>query len=318
MRALAILISAAVFSAAAAAQTYPARPVRMVVPFAPGGAVDTVARALGQKLGESWGQPVLVDSKPGAGGNIAADAVSKAPADGYTLLITTQGFAISPGLYKKLPFDAVRDFAPVTQLTSSFLVLVCSPQLPSQSIRELVALARSKPNAINYGSTGTGAPPHLLGELLKSSTGIDMLHVPYKGDAPLTQALLAGEVQVAFMPLAGVLPHIRSGRLRALGVSGKARSVTMPDVPTFMEAGVPFEFTGWLGIFAPVGTPPALAAQIQREIATAIVAQDLLERWPAWGYEPVGSAPEQFAAKVAADMAMYARVIRDAAIPLQD
>lgn len=318
MRTLLILLASAALSAGALAQGYPARPVRMVVPFAAGGAVDTVARALGQKLAESWKQPVLVDNRPGAGGNIAADAVAKSPADGYTLLITTQGFAISPSLYKKLPFDATRDFAPVTQLTSSFLVLVCSPQLPSQSIRELIALARSRPGSINYGSTGIGAPPHLLGELLKSATGIDMLHVPYKGDAPLTQALLAGEVQVAFMPLAGVLAHIRSGRLRALGVSGKTRSAAMPDVPTFAEAGVPFEFTGWLGIFAPAGVPPALAAQIQREIAKAIVAQDLLERWPSWGYEPVSNSPEEFAAKLAADTAMYAKVIRDAGIPLQD
>jgi len=318
MRRPLILLATAALSAGAFGQTYPARPVRIVVPFAAGGAVDTVARALGQKLTESWKQPVLVDNRPGAGGNIAADAVAKAPGDGYTLLITTQGFAISPGLYRKLPFDATRDFAPVTQLTSSFLVLVCSPQLPSQSIRELIALARSRPGTINYGSTGVGAPPHLLGELLKSATGIDMLHVPYKGDAPLTQALLANEVQVAFMPLAGVLPHIKSGRLRALGVSGKARSATLPGVPTFMEAGVPFEFTGWLGIFAPAGTPPALATQIQREMAKAIVAQDLLERWPAWGYEPVGNAPEQFAARLTADMALYAKVIRDAAIPLQD
>jgi tripartite-type tricarboxylate transporter receptor subunit TctC len=317
MRALATLFAAA-FSAAAVAQSYPARPVRVVVPFAPGGAVDTVARALGQKLGESWKQPVLVDNRPGAGGNIAADAVAKAPADGYTLLITTQGFAISPVLYKKLPFDAVRDFMPVTQLTSSFLVLVCSPQLPSRSIRELIALAKSKPGSINYGSTGTGAPPHLLGELLKSSSGVDLLHVPYKGDAPLTQALLAGEVQVAFMPLAGVLPHIKSGRLQALAVSGGTRSATLPEVPTFKEAGMPFEFTGWLGIFAPAATPRELAEQIRRDIAKAIVAPDLLERWPAWGYEPVGNSPEEFAARVAADMAMYAKVIRDAKIPLQD
>jgi tripartite-type tricarboxylate transporter receptor subunit TctC len=317
MRVLAILFAAA-FSAAAVAQSYPARPVRMVVPFAPGGAVDTVARALGQKLGESWKQPVLVDNRPGAGGNIAADTVAKTSPDGYTLLITTQGFAISPVLYKKLPFDAVRDFMPVTQLTSSFLVLVCSPQLPSRSIRELIALAKSKPGSINYGSTGTGAPPHLLGELLKSSSGIDLLHVPYKGDAPLTQALLSGEVQVAFMPLAGVLPHIKSGRLQALGVSGGARSATLPDVPTFKEAGIPFEFIGWLGIFAPAATPRELAEQIRRDIAKAIVAPDLLERWPAWGYEPVGNSPEEFAAKVAADMAMYAKVIRDAKIPLQD
>jgi tripartite-type tricarboxylate transporter receptor subunit TctC len=280
--------------------------------------VDTVARALGQKLVETWKQPVLVDNRPGAGGNIAADVVAKAPGDGYTLLITTQGFAISPGLYKKLPFDATRDFAPVTQLTSSFLVLVCSPQLPAQSVRDLIGLAKSKPGTINYGSTGVGAPPHLLGELLKSTTGIDMLHVPYKGDAPLTQALLAGEVQTAFMPLAGVLPHIKSGRLRALGVSGPARSAAMPDVPTFTEAGVPFEFTGWLAILAPASAPRELVAHIQRDIAKAIVAQDLLERWPAWGYEPVGNTPEQFAARLAADTAMYSKVIRDARIPLQD
>lgn len=318
MRALAILVGTGVLSAAAVAQSYPTKPVHLVVPFAAGGAVDTVARALGQKLGESWKQPVIVDNRPGAGGNIAADAVAKAAADGYTLLITTQGFAISPGLYRKLPFDATRDFAPVTQLTSSFLVLVCVPQLPAHSIRELITLVKSRPGAINYGSTGTGAPPHLLGELLKSASGTDMLHVPYKGDAPLTQALLAGEVQVAFMPLAGVLPHIRSGRLRALGVSGGARSATLPDVPTFKESGLPFEFTGWLGIFAPAATPREIATLLQHELARAIVAPDMLERWPAWGYEPVGNTPEAFAARVAADMAMYGKVIRDARIPLQD
>ena len=318
LEAFILLASATLSATCAVAQVYPARPVRMVVPFAAGGAVDTVARALGQKLAETWKQPLLVDNRPGAGGNIAADVVAKAPGDGYTLLITTQGFAISPGLYRKLPFDATRDFAPVTQLTSSFLVLVCTPQLQAQSIRELIALAKSRPGAINYGSTGVGAPPHLLGELLKSTAGVDMLHVPYKGDAPLTQALLAGEVQTAFMPLAGVLPHIKSGRLRALGVSGKARSSTMPDVPTFAEAGVPFEFTGWLAIFAPASVPREIVAQIQREMAKAIATQDMLDRWPAWGYEPVGNTPEQFAAKVAADMAMYAKAIRDAAIPLQD
>jgi tripartite-type tricarboxylate transporter receptor subunit TctC len=313
-----IALASAATATGALAQGYPAKPVRMVVPFAAGGAVDTVARALGQKLIETWKQPVIVDNRPGAGGNIAADAVAKSPGDGYSLLITTQGFAISPGLYKKLPFDAARDFAPVTQLTSSFLVLVCSPQLPARSVQELIALAKSRPGSINYGSTGVGAPPHLLGELLKIATGIDLLHVPYKGDAPLAQALLAGEVQVAFMPLAGVLPHIKSGRLRALAVSGKTRSATMPDVPTFTEAGVPFEFTGWLGIFAPATTPPEVVAQIQRDVARAMVAPDLLERWPAWGYEPVGNAPGQFAAKLKADMAMYAKVIRDAGIPLQD
>ncbi len=317
MRLPAVLLAAA-FSASAFAQSFPSRPLRIVVPFAAGGAVDTVARALGQKLGEIWKQPVLVDNRPGAGGNIAAEVAAKSPADGYTLLITTQGFAISPSLYKKLPFDATRDFAPVTQLTSSYLVLVCGPQLPAQSIRELIALAKSKPGAINYGSTGTGAPPHLLGELLKSSAGVDLLHVPYKGDAPLTQALLAAEVQVAFMPLAGVLPHIKSGRLRALGVSGKARAMTMPEVPTFVEAGLPFEFTGWLGIFAPAATPRDTVLQIQRDIARVIVAPGMIERWPAWGYEPDGNSPADFTARLASDLAMYAKVIRDAGIPLQD
>jgi len=234
------------------------------------------------------------------------------------LLITTHGFAISPSLYRKLPFDAARDFAPVTQLTSSFVVLVTNPQIPAASAKELVALARSRPGTINYGSTGIGAPPHLLGELLKSMTGTDMLHVPYKGDAPLSQALLAGEVQLAFMPLAGVLPHIRSGRLRALGVSGKARSATLPEVPTLTEAGIPFEFTGWLGVFAPASSPRDTVIQIQRDIAQAVVAQDMRERWAAWGYEPVGSTPEQFAEKCKLDLATYAKVIRDAKIPLQD
>ena len=312
------VVVAMLFGVHAFAQSYPARPVRMVVPFAAGGAVDTVARALGQKLMQTWRQPMLVDNRPGAGGNIAADHVAKAPGDGYTLLITTHGFAISPGLYRKLPFDAARDFAPVTQLTSSFVVLVTNPQIPAASVKELIALAKSRPGAINYGSTGIGAPPHLLGELLKSMTGTDMLHVPYKGDAPLNQALLAGEVQLAFMPLAGVLSHIRSGRLRALGVSGTARSATLPEVPTLTEAGVPFEFTGWLGVFAPAGSPRDIVIRIQRDIAQAILAQDMRERWSAWGYEPVGSTPEQFAEKYKLDLATYAKVIRDAKIPLQD
>ena len=322
MRSLSIPLGALVLLAAAPlsayAQNYPAKPVRMVVPFAAGGAVDTVARALGQKLAETWKQPMLVDNRPGAGGNIAADHVAKAPGDGYTLLITTHGFAISPGLYRKLPFDAAKDFAPVTQLTSSFVVLVTSPQIPAASAKELIALAKSRPGAINYGSTGIGAPLHLLGELLKSMTGTDMLHVPYKGDAPLSQALLAGEVQVAFMPLAGVLSHIRSGRLHALGVSGTARSATLPEVPTLTEAGIPFEFTGWLGVFAPAGSPRDIVLRIQRDIAQAIAAQDMRERWSAWGYEPVGSTPEQFAEKYKLDLATYAKVIRDAKIPLQE
>ena len=313
---LAVLCPAA---GTALAQGFPAKPVRMVVPFAAGGAVDTVARALGQKLTEAWKQPVVVDNRPGAGGNIGADAVAKAAPDGYTVLITTHGFAISPGLYRKLPFDTLKDFIPVTQLTSSYVILVCNPKLPAASLKELIALAKSKPGEVNYGSTGIGAPPHLLGEMFKSMTGTDLLHVPYKGDAPLSQALLAGEVQVAFMPLAGVLPHVKSGRLRPMGVSSSARAATLADVPTIAEAGVPgFESTGWLAIFAPANTPREVVNQLQRDMASAIHAPEIRERLPNWGYEPVGNSPDQFAAKYKADLATYAKVIREAKIPLQD
>jgi tripartite-type tricarboxylate transporter receptor subunit TctC len=312
---LAFLLGAAL-AGTALAQGYPHRPVRVVVPFAAGGAVDTMARALGQKLNDAWSLPVVVDNRPGAGGNIGADAVAKSPADGYTLLITTHGFAISKSLYRKLPFDAVRDFVPVTQLISSYVILVSNPGVPANSVRELIALAKSRPGTVNYGSTGIGAPPHLLGELFKIAAGIDMVHVPYKGDAPLTQALLAGEVQVAFEPLSGVLSHIQSGRLRALGITSAARSAALPDVPTIIEAGVPFESTGWLGIFSPAKTPPEIVQEQQREMAKAIFG--IRERLPAWGYEPVGSTSEQFAAKFRADLATYAKVIREAGIPLQD
>jgi len=317
MRALKLaLLLASWLAGAALGETYPQRPVRVVVPFAAGGAVDTMARALGQKLSETWKQPVIVDDRPGAGGNIAAEFVAKSPPDGYTVLITTHGFAISPSLYRKLPFDAARDFAPVTQLTSSYVVLVTNPALPAASVPELIALAKSKPGAVNYGSTGIGAPPHLLGELFKITTGIDMVHVPYKGDAPLGQALLAGEVQVAFMPLTGVLSHIQSGRLRALGVTSATRSAVLPEVPAIAETGVPFELTGWMGIFAAAKTPPEIVAEQQREMARAVFA--IRERLPAWGYEPVGSTSGQFAAKFRADLATYAKVIRDAGIALQD
>jgi tripartite-type tricarboxylate transporter receptor subunit TctC len=316
MRFKSTFLLATLLAGTALGQGYPHRPVRVVVPFAAGGAVDTMARALGQKLGEAWKQPIVVDDRPGAGGNIGADAVAKSAADGYTMLITTHGFAISPSLYRKLPFDAARDFTPVTQLISSYVILVSNPGLPASSVPQLVALAKSKPGSVNYGSTGIGAPPHLLGELFKIATGIDMVHVPYKGDAPLSQALLSGEVQVAFLPLSGALSHIQSGRLRALGVTSATRSTTLPEVPTIAETGVPFESTGWLGIFSPARTPPEIVQEQQREMAKAIFA--IRDRLPAWGYEPVGSTSEQFAAKFHADLATYAKLIRDAGIPLQD
>jgi tripartite-type tricarboxylate transporter receptor subunit TctC len=314
-----VAIAASLATGAAAAQGYPAKPVRMVVPFAAGGVVDTTARLLAPKMSETLGQPLVIDDRPGAGGNIAADFVAKSPPDGYTVLITTHGHAISPGLYRKLPFDAERDFAPITQIASSFLVLVAAPKVAANSVQELLALARASPGRLNFGSTGLGAPPNLVGELFRQTTGIDVVHVPYKGDAPMYQALLANEVDFAFGPLGNAIQHIRSGKLRALGMTGAQRSSAIPDVPTMIEAGVPgFELTGWLGLFAPARTPQPVIERLHAAMNGAISDPQVRERFPALGYEPVGSPPAEFAARFKRDVALYARVIREARIPLQD
>jgi len=300
-------------------QTYPNKPVRMVVPFAAAGVVDTTARALGPRMGEGLGQPVIIDNRPGAGGNIAADAVAKAAPDGYTLLITTHGHAISPGLYKKLPFDAGRDFAAITQIASSYLVFVAALKVPAANVQELLALARANPGKLNYGSTGLGAPPHLVGELFKMTTGVDMVHVPYKGDAPMYLALLAGEVDVAFGPLGNAIQHIKSGKLRALRMTNPKRSAAIPDVPTMIDAGVPnLEATGRLGLFAPAGTPRAVVDRLYAEMKKVLSTTEIQDRLPGWGYEGVGSSPDEFDARFKSDLALYVRVIREARIPLQD
>jgi len=309
----------ALVASTASAQGYPAKPIRMVVPFAAGGVVDTTARILVPKMSEVLGQPIVVDNRPGAGGNIAADLVAKAAADGYTILITTHGQAISPSLFKSLPYDAAKDLAPVSQLTSSFLVLVSGPRLAAGSLKELIARAKASPGRLNYGSTGLGAPPHLMGELLKLTAGVDVVHVPYKGDAPMYQALLAGEVDYAFGPLGNAVQHIQSGRLRALGMTGARRSDVIPQVPTMAQAGVPeLEITGWLGLFAPAATPRAAIQRLHAAAADAVADAKVRERLPALGYEPLASRPEEFAERFKRDLAIYARVVREARVPLQD
>ena len=291
----------------------------MVVPFAAGGVVDVTARLLVPKMSEVLGQPIVVDNRPGAGGNIAADLVAKSPADGYTTLITTHGQAISPSLFKSLPYDAAKDLAPVSQIASSFLVMVAGPKLAAGSLKELIATAKANPGRLNYGSTGLGAPPHLMGELLKLAAGIDVVHVPYKGDAPMYQALLAGEVDYAFGPLGNAIQHIQSGRLRALGMTGVRRSDAIPQVPTMAEAGVPeLALTGWLGFFAPARTPRAAIGRLNAAVADAVADPKVRERFPALGYEPVVGSPEEFAERFKRDLVVYARVIREARIPLQD
>lgn len=301
------------------AQSFPVKPVRLIVPFPAGGAVDTVARAVAQKLGENWKQPVLVENRAGAGGNIGAEAVAKSAPDGHTLLVTTNGLAISPSVYRKLPFDAYKDFAPVTQLTSSYLVLVSHPQFPGASVSQIIAMANAKPGAIVYGSTGVGVAPHMVMEQFKAVTGTDLLHVPYKGDAQLNPALLSGEVQLAFMPTVAVVPHIKSGKLRGIAVTRATRTAVLPDLPTMAESGLAgFEYVGWLGVFAPAGTPRELAGQLQRGFSNAVFSHELKDRLPQWGYDPVETTPEQFAARYRADLANFARVVKEARIPMQE
>jgi tripartite-type tricarboxylate transporter receptor subunit TctC len=318
--ALAIALAAFALNAGPAlAQTYPSKPVRIIVPFVAGGAVDTLARMMGAKLAETFSQPVIVENRPGAGGNVAADAVAKALADGYTILQNTNGQAISPAMYRSLPFDVVKDFIPVTQLVASQLVLVASPKLEATSVRELIALAKAKPGSLNYGMTGVGNPLHLTMEMFKTTAGIDIQAVPYKGDAAIFPALITGEIHVAVVPMATSLGHVRAGSVRALAVGGAKRSAALPDVPTVAESGLPgFESTSWQGWFVPANTSREIVGIIQRGAAKALTAPDLLERLHIGGNEAVGSTPEEFEARFKADVTKFAKIISDAKIPKQD
>jgi tripartite-type tricarboxylate transporter receptor subunit TctC len=299
-------------------QAYPAKPVRMLVPFPPGGGVDVVARTFSQKFSEAWGQQVVVENRPGAGGNIAADLVAKAPPDGYTLLITTTGHAVAPSLFRKLPFDPIKDFAATSQITSTYLVLVANPSMPA-TLKELVALAKSQPGKLNYGHTGLGVAPHLVGEMLKSAAGINIVMVTYKGDAQTIPAMLANEVQMGFSPPTTVVGHVKAGRLRALAVSGAARGAAFPDVPTVTEAGyADATYNGWVGFFSPAGTPRDILIRISTETARALRMPDVAARLPGWGAEAAGTSPDEFAKRYRADIARYAKVIKDANVPLVD
>jgi tripartite-type tricarboxylate transporter receptor subunit TctC len=311
--------SFAVFaSRTAGAQDYPTAPIRVVVPFAPGGGVDTMARQVGQRMAELIGQPVVIDHRPGAGGNIGAAAVAKAPPDGYTLLLTVSGLAASRSLYKSLSFDPLKDLAPVTQLAASTMLLVVTSKLPVTSVQELIALAKAKPGSLNFGSSGVGAPLHLTMEMFKHSAGIEMVHVPFRGDAPLNTALMAGDVELSFVPIATGRPLLTTGKVRPLGVTGTKRARGLPDVPTLSEAGVAgLETSSWYGIFAPAGTPQAIIDRIQREAARAVQSPQVSDRILAQGNEPVGSTTEEFLTLFRNDIARYAKIIEIAGIPKQ-
>ena len=302
----------------ALAQRYPNKPIRIIVPFAAGGSVDALARVIGQQLSETFGQPIVVENRPGAGGNIGSDVVAKAAPDGYTILQNTVGLAIAPAIFRTLPFDTLSDFTPVTQLVATTLILVASPQLAAKSLPELIALAKSKSRDLNYGMSGVGNPLHLTMEMLKVATGIDIQAVPYRGDAPIMTALVAGEVQVAIVPLAIARPLIESGQIRALAVTRAQRSAVLPDVPTIGETVPGFESTSWQGWFTPAKTPREIVDLVQGGVAKALQVSDVLERLRTWTNEPVGSRPEEFGAYFKAEVAKFKKVVKEANIPLQE
>jgi tripartite-type tricarboxylate transporter receptor subunit TctC len=303
----------------ALAQTYPSKPIRIVVPFVAGGAVDTLARIMGARVAEQLGQPVIVENRPGAGGNVAADAVAKSPPDGYTILQNTNGQAISPAIYRSLPFDVVKDFIPVTQLVASQLVLAASPKLEATSVAELIALAKAKPGGLNYGMTGAGNPLHLTMEMFKIAAGVDIQAVPYKGDAAIFPALMTGEIHVAIVPMATTLPQVAAGTLRALAVAGAKRSAALPNVPTIAETGLAgFESSSWQGWFVPANTPREIVGIIREAARKALAEPDVLERLRVTGNEAIGSTSEEFAATFQADLAKFARIVQNARIPVQD
>jgi tripartite-type tricarboxylate transporter receptor subunit TctC len=316
---LASLALATLAQAPAHAQRYPTQRVQIVVPFAAGGAVDSLARVVASKLSDSLGQPVIIENKAGAGGNLAADAVAKAAPDGHTILLTTNGQAISPSLYRSLSYDPIKDLVPVTQLIDSQLVLVVTPTVPANSLPELIALAKAKPGSLNYGSTGIGNPLHLTMEMLKHATGTDIQMVPYRGDAPLNTALLAGEVHMAIVPVATARANVESNLFRAIAVTTAQRSAAFPDVPTVAEQGIPgFDSGSWQGFFVPANTPQDIVRRIQQETKKALDAPDVRERLNVFVVEPIGSTPEEFARKFNEDVARYAKIVKDAAIPLQN
>lgn len=288
------------------------------MPFAPGGSVDGLARVIANKLSEQLSQPFIVESRPGAGSIVGADAVAKSAPDGYTLLHNTVGQATAPALFRSLPFDALKDYAPVTQLVASNLVLVVNSQLPANSTQELIALAKAKPTSLNYGMTGVGNILHLTMEMFKHSTGTEIQAVPYRGDGLVLNAVIAGEVQVAVVALAIAKPLIESGKIRALGIASSKRSAFMPDLPSIAETVPGFNSASWQALFAPAKTPKDIINLLQREIAKALASPDVTERLRGWTNEPVGSRPEVFEAYFREEVEKYRKVARDIGMPQQD
>ena len=292
---------------------YPNRPVKLVVPFPPGGPLDIISRLIAQKASEDWGQSVVVDNRPGAGGNIGADVVAKSPPDGYTILMgALSTHAVNPSLYPKMPYDAVNDFAPISLVAITPNVLVVNTSLPVNSAKEFIAYAKANSGKLSFGSGSNGSAGHLAGELFKVETGkTDIVHIPYKGGAPATQALLAGDTQFMFDNLANAMPQVKAGKLKALAVTTAERSKLAPDLPTMAEAGMPgFDISTWFGLVAPAGTPKDVIAKWNAEVVKILNSPDMRERLTAQGAEPAPSTPEQFAAFIQSEIPKYARIVK--------
>jgi len=305
--ALAVLLPSALH-----AQDYPLRPVRVIVPFSPGGAVDGPMRLIAQNMGKRLGQSVIIENRPGAGATIGTDAVAKAPADGYTLLLASQTNAISATLYPKLPFDPIEDFAPITLIGREPGVVVVNPALPVKTLQELIAYVKAHPGQVDYASSGNGSGQHLFAALLCSITGMKMNHIPYRGSGQATADLVGGQVQVSIPGMAGMLGHIRSGKLRALAVTGATRAPQLPDVPTMAEAGVPgYEAYVWMGLLAPKGTPPAVIDRLQREVVAALESAEVRTYMANASIEVVGSTPAEFGRFFRTEKDLWAKIVRE-------
>ena len=301
--------------AAIAADAYPSKPLRLVVPLAPGGGNDTAARVVGQKLGEALGQQVVVDNRPGGGSVLASEIVAKSPPDGHTLYLVSTAFTVAPSLYQTLPFDPLRDFAPITRVTIAPGALIVHRSLPVSSVRDLIALAKARPGQINYGSAGLGSGSHLGGELFNALAGVKLLHVPYKGSAIATAAVLGGEVAVAFNNPTSSMPHIKSGRLKMIAVTTAQRWPLLPEVPTIAESGVPgYEILIWNGLVAPAATPPSIVSRLHRELTQILNAPGTAEIFAIDGARPFVEAPPAFAAFLEKEIAKWMKVVRQARI----
>jgi tripartite-type tricarboxylate transporter receptor subunit TctC len=306
---LALLLAAAM---PAAAQDYPRKPIELIVPYTAGGTTDNLARLIAQRFTDSWSATVVVNSRPGGGGAIGAAAVAKAPPDGHTLLVATIGFAITPAL-QKLPFDPIKDFAPISEIASLPLMLVVHPSVPANDLGEFIALMKAQPGRWDFASAGVGTSPHLAGEMFKAMAGVDMVHVPFKGNSEVANALLGGHVKVYFSLVPASLQHVRAGRLRVLAVTTEKRLPYLPEVPTVAEWGFPgYEISSWQGVFAPAGTPGDVVAKINGEVVAMVRTPEIASRMAREGADPVGSSPAAFAARVQSEIEKWARVVRAA------